>query len=623
MPTLQEQVNSASAGAIIQHDTEYVGNLVIDKSLTIQGSGIIRTPNADPAVLIPPKTGPVVLRGLEITSDPTWPQVHDLIRFGDDKTTNLADVPQGLTIENCDIHGQPGQDSQRGISANGANLKIIKSKVREIHGKGYDTQAVCCWNGPGPFLFEDSYFEAAGENVMFGGALASIQNLVPTGITIRRCVFFKPPTWRGVWTVKNLFELKNARNVIVDGCVFDGNWEDAQAGVAIQFTPRPSDSGSWAVVEDVQFINNIVRNTGRGVNILGADESNGGTVSTDTRLRRVRIANCLFDVDGAKFGSDGVFLVVTNKTEDVTVENCTVIHTGNIISTDYAPNTRFTYRNNISRHNSYGIFGSGSGIGNPSIAQYFPGSSITGNVIAKEVGGPSNAASLYPAGNQFPETLNDIGFLDLAAGDYRLSSTSAYKGKGTNGLDPGCDVNILNAALAGTTTPPPIPTPDPLPTDPTPTTPTPEPTKTPSPDGTKAPPAASIVDSDGVTWTIGPSLLILQNGVYKGGAGSALKYWNKTVYALGTDNSWWQWVGGDWKPIGASEPGVVVPPPVVQPPPPAPEPAPARSVRWPTSLNDQMTLIQSQGKESYRPSGRVVPRPANMPKGQYVEFIKF
>src|SRR5574338_252621 len=123
---LQEQVNSASAGAIIQHDTEYVGNLVIDKSLTIQGSGIIRTPNADPAVLIPPKTGPVVLRGLEITSDPNWPQAHDLIRFGDDKTTNLADVPQGLTIENCDVHGQPGQDSQRGISANGANLKIIK-----------------------------------------------------------------------------------------------------------------------------------------------------------------------------------------------------------------------------------------------------------------------------------------------------------------------------------------------------------------------------------------------------------------------------------------------------------------------------------------------------------------
>lgn len=557
---LQEQINIASAGAVIQHDTEYIGNLVVDKPLTIQGTGIIRTPNADPAVLISPKTGPVTLKGLEITTDPNWPQVHDVIRFGDDKTNVLADVPQGLTIENCDVHGQPNQASQRGISANGANLRIIKSKVREIHGKGYDTQAVCGWNGPGPFLFEDSYFEAAGENVMFGGALASIPNLIPTDIQIRRCVFFKPLTWRGAWTVKNLFELKNARNVLVDGCIFDGNWKDAQAGIAIQFTPRPSDSGSWAVVEDVQFINSIVRNTGRGVNILGADEP---PAPTETRLKRLRIANCLFEIDGAKFGSDGAFLVITNKTEDVTVENNTIIHTGNVISTDYAPNTRFTYRNNISRHNLYGIFGSGSGIGNPSIAQYFPGSSITGNVMAKEVDAPGNAESLYPAGNYFPESLNAIGFVDLAAKNYKLADSSFYKGKGTNGKDPGCDVDALNAALAGVTT---NPTPEPLPTEPTPTTPVP---KTPSPDGTKS---ATIVDKDGGTWTFGKDGETLRDGEWMGrGKGSIYKYYQGNVYVLGTDSNWYVWIAS-WNMVGA-EPGVVTPGPP-KPPEPLPPPIP-------------------------------------------------
>ena len=25
------------------------------------------------------------------------------------------------------------------------------------------------WNGPGPFLIENNYLEAAGENIMFGG----------------------------------------------------------------------------------------------------------------------------------------------------------------------------------------------------------------------------------------------------------------------------------------------------------------------------------------------------------------------------------------------------------------------------------------------------------------------
>ena len=42
------------------------------------------------------------------------------------------------------------------------------------------------WNGPGPFLIENNYLEAAGENVMFGGSDPSIANLVPSNITIRR-----------------------------------------------------------------------------------------------------------------------------------------------------------------------------------------------------------------------------------------------------------------------------------------------------------------------------------------------------------------------------------------------------------------------------------------------------
>jgi hypothetical protein len=49
-----------------------------------------------------------------------------------------------------------------------------------------DTQAICGWNGPGPFLIENNYLEAAGENVMFGGSDPSIPHLVPNDITIRR-----------------------------------------------------------------------------------------------------------------------------------------------------------------------------------------------------------------------------------------------------------------------------------------------------------------------------------------------------------------------------------------------------------------------------------------------------
>src|SRR5207245_844491 len=79
----------------------------------------------------------------------------------------------------------------------------------------------------------------AGENVMFGGADPSITNLVPADIEIRGIHFFKPTAWRGVCAaVKNLFELKNARRVLIEGNIFENNWLAAQAGWAVQFTVR-------------------------------------------------------------------------------------------------------------------------------------------------------------------------------------------------------------------------------------------------------------------------------------------------------------------------------------------------------------------------------------------------
>jgi len=54
-----------------------------------------------------------------------------------------------------------------------------------------------------------------------------------------------------------------------------------------------------------------------------------------------------------------------------------------------------------------------------------------------------------PMENFFPLTLNDVGFEDLAGGNYRLASTSMFKGKGTDSKDPGCDIDALEIATAG------------------------------------------------------------------------------------------------------------------------------------------------------------------------------
>jgi hypothetical protein len=58
----------------------------------------------------------------------------------------------------------------------------------------------------------------------------------------------------------------------------------------------------------------------------------------------------------------------------------------------------------------------------------------------------------WPGGNFFPATVNDVGFTSYSngnGGDYQLQANSPYKGKASDGTDPGADINALNAAIQG------------------------------------------------------------------------------------------------------------------------------------------------------------------------------
>ena len=85
----------------------------------------------------------------------------------------------------------------------------------------------------------------------------------------------KDLAWRGSsWTVKNIFELKNAREVVVRGNILEHNWVAAQTGYAVVFTPRNSSgTNPWVVIEDIEFSGNVVRRSSAGFNILGYDNT--------------------------------------------------------------------------------------------------------------------------------------------------------------------------------------------------------------------------------------------------------------------------------------------------------------------------------------------------------------
>ncbi len=144
------------------------------------------------------------------------------------------------------------QTLQRCVVLNSRTSAVVDSWLSDCHGKGMDTQAIITWASPGPLKIENNHLEGAGENIMFGGADPNVYGVVPSDITIRHNHVFKPLSWKGVWSVKNLFEVKNAQRVLLESNIFENNWSDAQTGFAIVL--KSANQGGrcdWCVAQDL------------------------------------------------------------------------------------------------------------------------------------------------------------------------------------------------------------------------------------------------------------------------------------------------------------------------------------------------------------------------------------
>src|SRR5262245_30424348 len=217
------------------------------------------------------------------------------------------------------------------------------------------------------------------------------------------------------WSVKNIFELKSAQDVLVEGNVFEGLWVADQPGYPIVFTPRNQNGGApWTIVQRVTFQHNIVRHTAGGVNILGTDN-----LSPSQRTNHIVVSHNIFDdLTAASWGSGSRPFQLGGGADSITIDHNTVTSTQATIFWLYgAPSTAVTYTNNMSAHSTYGIFGSGQSSGNLSISTYLPGSLVRANVLA------GGTASRYPAGNFFPTVTAWQGnFVSYSAGDYHLNA---------------------------------------------------------------------------------------------------------------------------------------------------------------------------------------------------------
>ena len=182
------------------------------------------------------------------------------------------------------------------------------------------------------------------------------------------------------WQVKNLFELKNARRVRIEGNVFENNWAHAQDGAAILFTPRNQDGGcSWCIVENVTFERNVVRRVGTGFVILGRDD-----YFPSRQLSGIVIRNNVVSDMGQEWGGSGIFAILLGEPRDVVIDHNTIISKQGqaVVQVDGPPITGFVFTNNVAQHNEYGIVGTSRAPGIDTITTYFPGESSRGMPLA-------------------------------------------------------------------------------------------------------------------------------------------------------------------------------------------------------------------------------------------------
>jgi len=388
----------------------------------------------------------------------------NLVEFGaaGSSQTTLAAVPHHLIIDRCYLHGDPGFGQRRGLALNSGDATIVNSHFSDFKGVSQDTQAILGWNGPGPFLIENNHLEAAAENIMFGGSDPVIPQLVPSGIRIRHNLITKPLAWQTQsWTVKNLVELKNAKDVVVEGNTIENNWAAGQQGYAICLTPRnQSNTAPWVVVKNVTIQNNVIRHVAAVFNILGYDDLAPSQQTQDITVRN----NLIYDVSTswATPGqpANGRLAIIGAGPKNITFDHNTVDNNGSSTLFFYGGKTPtgvqvlgFTLTNNLLRSSQYAIYGDKIGQGLTGLTYYTPGAIVLRNTFA------GANATQYPVGNEYPAVAAWLGdFLNPGpAANYQLQSNSPSKRAGSDGKDIGVDFAELTAAMNGASTPlPPI-----------------------------------------------------------------------------------------------------------------------------------------------------------------------
>ena len=419
--------------------------------------------------------------GLEITRAVPGATIYNLVLFPWEPADHIV-------FDRVWMHGTAQDETTRGIALGGSQfVAVVDSYLNDFHcvavtGSCVDSQTIAGGTSThegGPYKVVNNFLEAAGESLIFGGGAATV---TPGDIEIRQNHMFKPLTWKPgasnfvggtsgkPFIVKNLFELKNAQRVLLEGNIMENTWGGfTQAGFAILITPKNQQNNCpICKTTDVVIRFNRISHMASGMQI-GTGLSDAGGASSGGERYSIH-DNIFNDIGGKDYAGFGAFAQVSSTMptlRDVRISHNTAFPSKALfilgVGVDRDKITNFEFTDNLVGVGETEIVPTGGGPANCAfqpraqgpanvVNKCFANSAVTRNVFIGSSKG-------WPAGNFYAGDASSVveDFQDGKNGNYRLcrggqphcKKAPAFAGASPGGKNPGADVDAVNAATAG------------------------------------------------------------------------------------------------------------------------------------------------------------------------------
>jgi len=420
--------------------------------------------------------------GLELTRPAGTPGTGELI--------SGQGTYDHVVVDRSWLHGTVQDETATGVDLNhGTNIAVVDSYFSDFHcvavtGTCTDSHALTGGTSQtqdGPYKIQDNFLEASSEAIMFGGGPATA---TPADIEIIGNHFWKPWQWmKGnpnfvggkngrPFVVKNHLELKNAARVLVDSNLMENAWGGfGQSGYGILLTPKNQHTASGSnvcgqcQVTDITIRYVHVSHVGGGIMMatsLSGDGKNGAPALAGTRWS---IHDVVLDDISTKYSGTGIPFEIANgwpqnPLNTVTIDHVTalpdaaahLITLGNLAKN--APMYGLVFTNNLMISTQGPLLTNGGGDTNCAfsdvpvtvITKCFTTYTFANNALVAPP--PRYPPSSWPANNLFPQTVEDVAFMNYENGNYELQPGSPYSNRGMDGKNLGADIVGLNNALA-------------------------------------------------------------------------------------------------------------------------------------------------------------------------------